>query len=76
MMDPKQGSKKKSGQAWGWLRQKSGPVVKVRLGKAGGQTLYRPLKAERDRFGASHSPKVKIQSLKNALLSFYSESCK
>jgi hypothetical protein len=74
MMDPKQGSKKKSGQAWGWLRQKLiphwhalGPVVKVR--KAGAQTSYRPLKAERERFGALHSPKVKIQSLKKALLS-------
>ena len=72
-MDPKQGSKKKSGQAWGWLRQKliphwhaSGPVVKVR--KAGAQTSYSPLKAERERFRALHSPKVKIQSLKKKAL--------
>jgi hypothetical protein len=69
MLDPKQASTKKFGQAWEWLRQKliaqaSGPVVKVR--KAGTQTLYRPLKAERERFGALHSPKVRIQSLKKA----------
>lgn len=77
MLDPKQGSKKKSGQAWGWLRPKlipqaSGPVVKVR--KDGAQTSYRPLKAEREHFGALHSPKVKVQSLKKALISIDSES--
>ena len=72
-MDPKQGLKKKSGQAWGWLRQKLiphwhalGPVVKVQ--KASTQTSYSPLKAERERFGALHSPKVKIQSLKKKAL--------
>jgi hypothetical protein len=64
MLDPKQASTKKSGQAWGWLHQKlipqaSGPVVKV-----GKTVAQRPLKAERERFGALHSPKVKIQSLK------------
>ena len=69
MLDPKQASTKKSGQAWGWLRKKlipqaSGPVVKVQ--KTGTQTSYSPLKAERERFGAPHSPKVKIQSLKKA----------
>ena len=69
MLDPKQVSTKKSCQAWGWLRQKlipqaSGPVVKVP--KAGAQTSYRPLKADRERFGALHSPKVKIRSLKKA----------
>jgi hypothetical protein len=60
---------KKSGQAWGWLRQKlipqePGPEVKV--WKAGAQTSYRHLKAERECFGALHSPKVKIQSLRKA----------
>jgi len=69
MLDPKQASMKKSGQAWGWLRQKlilqaSGPVVKVR--KAGTQASYRPLKPERDRFEALNSPKVKIECLKKA----------
>jgi hypothetical protein len=69
MLDPKQASMKKSGQAWEWLRQKlipqaSGPAVKVR--KTGVQTSYKPLKAERESFGALHSPKVKIQSLKKA----------
>ena len=61
------------GQAWGWLRQKliphwhaSGPVVKVQ--KAGTQTSYSPLKAERERFGALQSPNVKIQSLKKKAL--------
>ena len=69
ILDSKQASTKKSGQAWEWLRQKlipqaPGPVVKVR--KTGTQTSYRHLKAERERFGALHSPKVKIQSLKKA----------
>jgi hypothetical protein len=75
MLDPKQGSKKKSGQAWGWLRQPhaSGSVVKVR--KTGAQASYSPLKAERERFGALHSPKVIIQSLKKALITI-SKSCK
>jgi len=69
MMDPKPASTKKSGQALGWLLQKlipqaSGPVVKVR--KAGAHTSYSPLKGERECFGALHSQKVKIQSLKKA----------
>lgn len=69
MLDPKQASRRKAGQAWGWPRQKlipqgSAPVVKVR--KAGVQTSYRPLKAERERFGALHNPKAKIGFLKKA----------
>ena len=69
MLDPKQASMKKSGQAWEWLHQKLipqalGPVMEVQ--KTGAQTSYRHLKAERERFGALHSPKVKIQSLKKA----------
>jgi hypothetical protein len=69
MMDPKQASLKKSGQAWGWLHQKlnpqaSGPVVKVR--NAGTQTSYKPLKGEREHFEALHIPKVKNRSLKKA----------
>jgi hypothetical protein len=64
MLDPKQASMKKSGQAWGWLLipQASGPLVKVRLGKAGAQISYRPLKAERESFEALHIPKVKVDS--------------
>ena len=67
-MDPKLASMRKSGQALGWLRQKLipkpelVPVVEVR--KAGAQTSCRPLKAERERFGALHRPKVEIQCLK------------
>ena len=69
MLDPKQASTNKSGQAWEWLRQKLilqalRPVVKVR--KASMQTSYRPWKAERERFGALHSPEVKIECLKKA----------
>ena len=69
MLDPKPASMKKSGQAWGSLHQKlipqaTLPVVKVP--KAGGQTSYRPSKAERERFGALHTPKAKIQCLKKA----------
>jgi hypothetical protein len=63
MMDPKQASTKKSGQALGWLRQKlTVPVEDV--GKTGTLILYRPLKAGREHFEDMHSPKVKIQSLK------------
>ena len=66
MMDPKPASTKKSGRALGWPPQKLipqllGPVVKV--SKAGVQ-IY--LKGERERFGALHSRKVKIQSLTKA----------
>ena len=42
MTDPKQASKNKSGQALGWLRQKSVPVVEVR--KTGVQASCRSLK--------------------------------
>jgi hypothetical protein len=66
-MDPKQASTKKSGQALGWLHQKlipqaSVPVVEVR--KSGVQTSYMSLKGGREHFGAVHSLKVKIESLK------------
>ena len=60
-MDPKQASMRKSGQALGWLRQKLIPQhVLEEVRKAGTQTSYRPLKAERESFWALHSPKVKI----------------
>ena len=67
MMDPKQASTKKSGQALGWLRQKgmpqaSVPVVEVR--KTGPQASCKSLKVGREHFGAVHTLKVKIQSLK------------
>jgi hypothetical protein len=67
IMDPKQASTKRSGQALGWLHRKwipqgSAPVVEVR--KAGAQTSNRPLKDRKERFGALHSRKVNIQSLK------------
>jgi hypothetical protein len=75
MMDPKQATTKMSGQPLGWLLQKSlgwlrpkliiqasAPAVKI--GKAGAQTSYSLLKVEIERFGALHSPKVKIRSLK------------
>jgi hypothetical protein len=68
MMDPKLASTKKSGQALGWPPQKlipqlSGPVVKLSKAGVPRQTY---LKGERDRFGALHSRKVKIQSLTKA----------
>jgi hypothetical protein len=65
IMDPKQASTKRSGQALGWLCQKLIPqlvVVPVEVQKAGAQASYRHLKAGRARFGALHIPKVKIQS--------------
>jgi hypothetical protein len=70
MMDPKQASTKKSGQALGWLRQKlipqaSVPVVEV--GITGSETSYRSLKVGREHFGAVHTLKGKIQSLKGIL---------
>ena len=65
MLDPKQASEKKSGQAWGWRHQKSIPQVSESGPvRKDAQTPYRPLSAERERFGAPHSPKVKIQYLK------------
>jgi hypothetical protein len=66
MLDPKQASTKKSGQAWGWRHQKSIPQASEPVHKTGAQTSYRFLRAERVRFGAPHSPKVKVQSLKKA----------
>jgi len=67
MMDPKQASMKKSGQALGWLHQKlipqvSAPAVEVR--KTGAQTSYTSLKVGREHFGAVHTLKGEIQSLK------------
>jgi hypothetical protein len=55
MMDPKQASTKKSGQALGWLRQKLilqalVPVVEVQ--KTGAQTSHRSSKVGREHFGA------------------------
>jgi len=70
MMDPKQASTKKFGQALGWLRPKlkklisqaSVPVVEVP--KTGAQTSYRSLKVGIEHIGAVHTLKGKIQSLK------------
>jgi hypothetical protein len=64
-MDPKRASMKKSGQALGWFRRKLIPQAVVEeVRKSGVQTLYRSLKVGREHFGAVHSLKVKIQSLK------------
>jgi hypothetical protein len=68
-MDPKQASTKtrRSGQALGWLRQTLIPQVLVpvvEIRKAGAQTSYKSLKVGKEHFGALHSPKVNIQSLK------------
>jgi hypothetical protein len=68
-VDSKQASTKRSGQALGWLHQKSIPQALVaEVQKAGAlaraQTSYRPLKAGKERFGALHRPKVNFQSLK------------
>jgi hypothetical protein len=64
-VDSKQASTKRSGQALGWLHQKLIPQALVaEVQKAGAQTSYRPLKAGKERFGALHSPKVNLQSLK------------
>ena len=65
MMDPKQASTKKSGQALGWLRQKLIPQasVPVVVRKTGAQTPYRSSKVGREHFEVVHTLKVKIQSL-------------
>ena len=69
MMDPKQASTKKSGQALGWLRQKLIPQASVPVVEVGSesQTSYRSLKVGREHFGAVHTLKGKIQSLKGIL---------
>jgi hypothetical protein len=66
MMDPKQASTKKFGQALGWLRhwQKLIPQASVEVQIAGAQTSYRSLKVGREHFGAVHTLKGEMQSLK------------
>jgi hypothetical protein len=64
MMDPKQASKKKFGQALGWLRQKLMPQALVEAPITGALTSYRPLKVGRDHFGAVHTLKGEMQYLK------------
>ena len=64
MMDPKQASTKKFGQALGWLRQKLIPQASVEVQIAGAQTSYRLLKVGIEYFGAVHTLKGEMQSLK------------
>jgi hypothetical protein len=64
MMDPKQVSKKKFGQALGWLCQKLIPQALVEVPITGALTSYRSLKVGRDHFKAVHTLKGEIQYLK------------